>query len=158
MLDLHQAGLQSDTRHAIVIMHAFLRCDVYTVLTSQDDKICASRSRMQSAKHTWRSSIQMSRQFAAKHLHATLLEAVSAALQQAAVNKVSADTVYLELLLQGTVLLHHSSHLLLAIHDSCLTCLALHLILLLHRPLKKLTNVLLLCTATKAAIVKKDMQ
>ncbi len=129
MPDLHQAVLQSNIRHAIVIMHAFLSYDVYTVLTSQNEKIYAFHSRMQSAKHTCRSLIQMSRQFAAKHLHATLLEAVSATLQQAAVNKVSDDTVYLELLLQGTLLLHHSSHLLLADHGSRLTRLALHLIL-----------------------------
>jgi len=93
---------------------------------------------------------QMCRHFEAKRLHATPLEAVSTTLQQAVVNKVSADTAYLQLLLQGTLrrgcylsvirfcLLHHSSHLFLAVRSSCITRLALLLILLLNRPLKKL--------------------
>jgi len=100
---------------------------------------------------------QMCRQFEAKRLQATPLEAVSATLQQAVVNKVSADTAYLQLLLQGTLrrrcylsvisfhLLHHSSHLFLAVCSSCITRLALLLILLLNRPLKKLKNIFLLC-------------
>ena len=102
--------------------------------------------------------MQMFRQFAAKQLHAKLLEAVSATLQLAAVNKVSAATLYLELLLQGALVLHHSSHLFLADHVSCLTCLALHPILLLNGQLKKLNSELLLCQVAKAAPIKKDMQ
>ncbi len=36
---------------------------------------------------------------------------------------------YLQLLLQSTLLLHHSSRLFLADHGSCLACFALQLIL-----------------------------
>ena len=70
MLDLHQAVLQSNIRHAIVIMHAFLCRDVYTPLT----EFVLFESKMESAKHACHSQIQMSRQFETKQLHATLLK------------------------------------------------------------------------------------
>ena len=46
---------------------------------------------------------------------------------------VQHSSVYLQLLLQGTLLLQHSSHLFLADHGSGLACLALQLTLFLHK-------------------------
>jgi hypothetical protein len=68
-----------------------------------------------------------------KQLHATNISATATGgCEQADLGPAEYKPVYLQLLLQGTLLLHHSSHLFLAVHGSCLTCLALHLILFLH--------------------------
>ena len=142
MLHVHQAVLQSNIRHATVITQAFLSLVVSksSTLSSSvslilDVCISATQACKQQSTHV-AALIQMCRRLEAKQSHATSLEAVSATLHQAAVNRVSGNTAHLQLL-QGT-LLQYSSHLCLAVHTSCITHLALHLILLLHRLLKKL--------------------
>lgn len=102
MLDVHQAVLQSDSMHAVLCL------DVYTPFPLSSPVrmrvfMHFSYPSMQPAKHACRCVVTDVQAIEAKWLQATPLEAVPATLQQAVVNKVSADTAYLELLLQGTL-------------------------------------------------------
>ena len=53
--------------------------------------------------------------------------------EQADLGLTQYKSVYLQLLLPGTLLFHHSSRLFLADHGSGLACLAFHFILFLHK-------------------------